>query len=76
MVPLSAAIPFLSEYQMSNPQPPLSRRLSVSALALSALLLSSLPLLAGCEGHPTDDPVLIDHSGLNPDSIYRHHHNG
>ncbi|HWT96032.1 MAG TPA: hypothetical protein VN229_00395 [Terriglobales bacterium] len=52
-----------------------SRRFSVSALALSALLLSSMPLLAGCEGHPTDDPVLLDHSGLNPDSIYRHHHN-
>jgi len=61
---------------MPHPQIPLSRRLSFSALALTALLLSSLPLLAGCGGHPTDDPVLIDHSGLNPDSIYRHHHNG
>jgi hypothetical protein len=53
-----------------------NRRLSFSALALTALLLSSLPLLAGCEGGPTNDPVLLDHSGLNPDSIYRHHHNG
>lgn len=60
---------------MSQVKQTTSRRLSVPALAVSALLLSSLPLLAGCEGGQTTDPVLRDHSGLNPDSIYRHHHN-
>jgi len=60
---------------MSQMKNAASRRLSVPALALSALLLSSLPLLAGCGGGPTTDQVLLDHSGANPDSIYRHHHN-
>jgi hypothetical protein len=60
---------------MPHAQASENRRLSFSAVIFTALLLSSLPLLAGCGGGETQDQVLRDHSGLNPDSIYRHHHN-
>jgi hypothetical protein len=61
---------------MSPAKPISKRRLSVSALTLSALLLSPLPLLAGCAGGGTENQVLLDHSGANMDSPYRHHSHG
>jgi len=53
----------------------ISRHPSRSTLVFVTLLLSALPILAGCEGGGTTNQVLLDHSGRNPDSIYRHHNN-
>jgi hypothetical protein len=53
-----------------------NRHLPVSALVLAALFLSSLPMLAGCEGGGTTNQVLLDHSGGNMDSSHRHNSHG
>ncbi|HVJ44619.1 MAG TPA: hypothetical protein VM639_24190 [Dongiaceae bacterium] len=45
------------------------------ATGMTALLLTSLLLLAGCSDGGTQNQTLLDHSGAMPDSIYRHHHN-
>jgi len=53
-----------------------SRHLPVSALVLAALFLSSLPVLAGCEGGGTTNQILLEHSGSNMDSPYRRNSHG
>jgi hypothetical protein len=72
----SDAIRSISESLMNPVKNTAGWHLPVSALVLAALFLSSLPVLAGCEGGGTTNQVLLEHSGSNMDSPYRRNSHG